>query len=215
MRCPGHFSSFTLVSVLCLVAQSCLTLCDPMHCSLPGYSVHGIFQARTLEWAAISSSRVSSLLRDQTRIFCIASRFFTKCQFFFFSYLNLLDAPNLEFKLLSRIVFIDLFYKYFCLLYADTIQALFQATFLLSQQFSQHLGDLRTLAPFQTPFQMQSIWGQSLESLLFCSRVFSTFFTSKKTQHLHNIPVQCMGCRCFCLNPYHPTLIIPNQNFKS
>ena len=77
MRCPGHFSSFTLVSVLCLVAQSCLTLCDPMHCSLPGYSVHGIFQARTLEWAAISSSRVSSLLRDQTRIFCIASRFFT------------------------------------------------------------------------------------------------------------------------------------------
>ena len=35
------------------VAQSCLTLSDPMDCSLPGYSVHGIFQARVLEWAAI------------------------------------------------------------------------------------------------------------------------------------------------------------------
>ena len=39
------------------VAQSCLTLCDPMHCSLPGFSVHGIFQARVLEWVAIAFSR--------------------------------------------------------------------------------------------------------------------------------------------------------------
>jgi len=35
------------------VAQSCLTLCDPMDCSLPGSSVHGILQARVLEWGAI------------------------------------------------------------------------------------------------------------------------------------------------------------------
>ena len=42
------------------VAQSCLTLCDPMECSLPGSSVHGIFQARVLEWVAISFSRGSS-----------------------------------------------------------------------------------------------------------------------------------------------------------
>ena len=38
------------------VAQSCLTLCDPMDCSLPGSSVHGIFQARVLEWGAIAFS---------------------------------------------------------------------------------------------------------------------------------------------------------------
>ena len=37
--------------------QSCLTLCDPMDFSLPGFSVHGILQARTLEWVAISFSR--------------------------------------------------------------------------------------------------------------------------------------------------------------
>ena len=39
------------------VAQSCLTLRDPMDCSLPGSSVHGIFQARVLEWVAISFSK--------------------------------------------------------------------------------------------------------------------------------------------------------------
>ena len=42
------------------VAQSCPTLCDPMDCSLPHSSVHGIFQARVLEWVAISFSRGSS-----------------------------------------------------------------------------------------------------------------------------------------------------------
>ena len=50
--------------LLCMHAQSCLTLCDPGDCSLPGSSVHGIFQARILEWVAISSSRRSSCLRE-------------------------------------------------------------------------------------------------------------------------------------------------------
>ena len=60
-----------------LVAQLHLTLCDPMACSLPGSSFHGIFQARILEWVATSFSRGSSWPRDQTRVSCIASRFFT------------------------------------------------------------------------------------------------------------------------------------------
>ena len=42
------------------VAQLCLTLCDPVDCNLPGSSVHGILQARILEWVAISFSRGSS-----------------------------------------------------------------------------------------------------------------------------------------------------------
>ena len=50
----------------CMHAQSRLTLCDPTDCSPPGPSVHGIFQARTLEWVAISFPRGSSQLRDQT-----------------------------------------------------------------------------------------------------------------------------------------------------
>ena len=65
----GAFSLLTFICILafdhvfmyaCLVAQLCLTLCDPMDCDLPGSSVHGTFQARILEWVAISSSRGSS-----------------------------------------------------------------------------------------------------------------------------------------------------------
>ena len=44
------------------VAQSCLTLCDPMDCSPPGFSVHGIFQARVLEWGAIAFSTTPLIL---------------------------------------------------------------------------------------------------------------------------------------------------------
>ena len=59
------------------VAQSCPTLCDPMDCSLPGSSVHGTFQARILEWAAISFSKESSQPRDRTQASCIVGRRFT------------------------------------------------------------------------------------------------------------------------------------------
>ena len=51
-------------------AQSCPTLCDPLNCSLPGSSIHGILQARILEWVAISFSRGSSWPRDSTCISC-------------------------------------------------------------------------------------------------------------------------------------------------
>ena len=64
---------------LCSIAQLCLTLCDLLDCSLPGSSVHGILQARILEWVATSSSRGSSQPRDRTRISCVstAGGFFT------------------------------------------------------------------------------------------------------------------------------------------
>ena len=54
----------------CSVAQVCLTLCDPLDCSPPASSVHGIFQARKLEWVAISFSRGSSWPRDPTPVSC-------------------------------------------------------------------------------------------------------------------------------------------------
>ena len=59
------------------VAQSRLTLCDPMDCSPSGCSVHGILQARILQWAAISFSRASSQPKDRTHVSCIADRRFT------------------------------------------------------------------------------------------------------------------------------------------
>ena len=58
------------------IAQSRLTLSDPMDCSLPGSSLHGILQAKVLEWVAISFSRGSSRPRDQTQISRIPGRCF-------------------------------------------------------------------------------------------------------------------------------------------
>ena len=60
-----------------LVTQLYPTLCDPIDCSTPGSSVHGILHARILEWVVISFSRGSSQPRDQTQVSCIAGRFFT------------------------------------------------------------------------------------------------------------------------------------------
>ena len=58
------------------VTQSCLTLCDPMDCSPPGSSLHGILQARVLESVAISFSRGSSRPRDRTQVSHIPGRRF-------------------------------------------------------------------------------------------------------------------------------------------
>ena len=59
------------------VTQSCPTLCDPVDCSPPGSSVHGIHQARILKWVGISFSRGSSQPRDWIQVSHIAGRYFT------------------------------------------------------------------------------------------------------------------------------------------
>ena len=70
-----------IVKQLCfcchLVTKLCPTLCDPMNCSPLGSSVHGISQARRLEWVAISFSGWSSQPWNQTHAFCRAGRFFS------------------------------------------------------------------------------------------------------------------------------------------
>ena len=60
-----------------LVARSCPTVCNPMDCSPSGSSVHGVLQARMLEWVAIPFSRGSSGPRDQAQSSCIPGGFFT------------------------------------------------------------------------------------------------------------------------------------------
>ena len=62
------------------VTQSCLTFPDPMDCSPPGSSIHGIFQARVLEWVAISFFRGSSRPKDRTRVSHVVDRCFTTLQ---------------------------------------------------------------------------------------------------------------------------------------
>ena len=68
----GHWGYIARV----LVAQSCLTLCNPMDCSPPGSSFHGTLQARILEWVTIPFSRGSSQPRGQNWVSCTAGRFF-------------------------------------------------------------------------------------------------------------------------------------------
>ena len=76
-RRKAFLSLLAILWKFSLAAHSCPTLCDPMDCSLPDSSVHGIFQARILEWRTISSFRASSQSRDRTHISCVSCRFFT------------------------------------------------------------------------------------------------------------------------------------------
>ena len=62
---------------MCMNAQSCPTLCEPMDCNLPGTSVHRIFQARILEWVAISSSGNLPNTGIEPMSPALAGRFFT------------------------------------------------------------------------------------------------------------------------------------------
>ena len=79
-----------------LVAQSCPTLCDPMDCDPPGSSVHGILQARILEWLAVPFSRGSPWPRDQTWVSCNADRFFTGWATLFSRSLSSVKYPSLS-----------------------------------------------------------------------------------------------------------------------
>ena len=72
MQSPIH----VVTDLMAEFAESCPTLCDPVDCSPPGSSIHGILQARILEWGAISFSRGSSQPRDWTQVSCIAGRRF-------------------------------------------------------------------------------------------------------------------------------------------
>ena len=67
--CPPE--TITTLSIGCVCAQSCLTLCDPMD-----YTVHGILQARILEWIAVPFFRGSSQPKDRTQVSRIAGMFF-------------------------------------------------------------------------------------------------------------------------------------------
>ena len=80
LKARGHIHKFANLFIffmkkVVLVTQLCLTLCDPL--SLPGSSVHGILQARILEWVAVLFFRGSSQPRDWTWVSCIARRLFT------------------------------------------------------------------------------------------------------------------------------------------
>ena len=94
--------------------QSCLTLCDPMDCSLPGSSVHGIFQARVLEWGAITFSELSMKILERNK-FDIA---FGQNQLAFKFSLNFQVARVLKMARVGKyfLHFFNLFF-FFCLIH--------------------------------------------------------------------------------------------------
>ena len=75
--CNNNIQQHSLTLCMHICQSLCLTLCDPMDCSPPGSSVHGILLTRILEWVAIPVSSGSSPPRDQTRVSHTAGRFFT------------------------------------------------------------------------------------------------------------------------------------------
>ena len=103
--------------LLCVCVQMCPNVCDSMGCSLPGFTVHGIFQARIPDWAVITYSRGSFQSRDQTCISCIAGRLFTtdtirEVKFILdFVYYILMHCPHppTPFSFLSPTICISLF----------------------------------------------------------------------------------------------------------
>ena len=120
----GHMHSFSLffffTAVCVSVAQSCLTLCDPVDCSPPGFSVHRILQARMLEWVAISFSRGSSQPRDKTRVFLIAGRLFsiwaTREAFYGWVIFSCIYVERMAISSNAFPVFIEMIMWFFCLL---------------------------------------------------------------------------------------------------
>ena len=106
------------------LSRSCLTLCDLMDCSTPGSSVHGILQARILEWVAISFSKGSSQSGDQTQVSHIAGRFFILFHFFwclsnitlyiYISLLLYLFLCECTFRLLSCLIYCKQCYNEHC-----------------------------------------------------------------------------------------------------
>ena len=90
-----------MYTYICMHAKSlqlCLALCDPIDCSLPDSSVHGILQARILEWFAMPSSRGSSWPRDWT---CI-SLWFLHCRQILYCWAAR-EAPSIQFSSVAQL----------------------------------------------------------------------------------------------------------------
>ena len=95
--------------------QSWMTFCDPVDCSPPGPSVHGVLQARILEWIAISSSRGPSQLKDRTHVSCIGKHLFNteppgKPDIYIYIYIFFFFHILFSYRVLQDIEYTTLYY---------------------------------------------------------------------------------------------------------
>ena len=141
--------------------QLCLTLCNPMDCSLPGSSVRGILQARILGWVAIPFSRESSQTREWTWVSLFAGRFFTiwatrEAHMYVYIYIFL-------FVFFSIIVHLG-YWMYFHVLYSRTL-------FIHPVYNSLHLliPNSQSIPPSPLPvLATTSLFSMSVTLFLFC-----------------------------------------------
>ena len=161
------------MKVRVLVAELCGTLCHPMDCSLPGFSVHGILQARILEWVAIPFSRRSSQPWDRTCIACFTGIFF---------------MPVLLLLLLSGFSPVRL-----C---ATPWTAAHQASPSMGFSRQEHWSGL----PFPSPMHESEKWKSSRSVVSDSSRPHGLQPT--RLLHPWNFPGNNTGVGCHCLLPY-------------
>ena len=150
-----------------LVTQSCLTFCDPMACSLPGSPVHGILQARILEWVAISFNLPDPVI--ETGSPALQANYLLS-EPFFSNLISLnLTLTHSSFTLLPVVVFIDLFFFFFLLLPPAHLCYLFSpfSRLPLGTVFTSCLYSDITLKVHTTKF---SIW---IPTVLYYSRTIS------------------------------------------
>ena len=125
MLVPGIYQSYSVAHINSEseVAQSCLTLCNPMDCSLPSSSVYGIFQAKVLEWVAVSFCRGSSQPQDRTPVFLIAGGRF--------SILSHQGSPHIYIHIQIQLFFSDSFPIWVIIEYWREFPVLYSRSFLI------------------------------------------------------------------------------------
>ena len=158
-----------------MCTKSCPTLCDPLDCNLPGSSVHGIFQARILEWVAISYSRGSSPPSDWTHIHMYpssAGRFFTTVP---------LGNPNYFLRHESSLVAQTV--KHLPTMWETWVQTLGQEV-LLEKEMVTHSSILAWKIPWmEEPSRLQSMGSQRVGHDWATSISFFLSFMIKRSLH--------------------------------
>ena len=166
------------------VAQSCLTLCFPMDCNLPCSSIHGIFQARVLEWVAISFSRGSFRPRDRTQVSYIVGRHFTVWGTREDSYICVAES------LCCSEIITALFVIWLCVWVSQLCLTLCDPMDCSLSDFSSHgILQARVLEWFAISFSRGSSWPKDWTQVSFIAGRFfiinSTPIQNKKLKEIH------------------------------
>ena len=152
--------------------QSCLILCNPIDCSPPSSSVHGILQARILKWAATPSSRRSSQPRDRTHI----------------SYVIALAAGSLP--LYMYILYFLIFFPLWFITGYEHSSLCYTVGLFIYPSYMQQFASANPNSPFHpSPLATESLFSHCLSLRLICAKLdkFNSLSNVKKLAHIPTI----------------------------